>query len=255
MWAGGRIKYSDDFALALNGAPAVCRERITDVMIRGREGGEEAVVVRIERWARHYGQWDEEVIDSERSFGSKKEGLEGRHYDYDEAEARDPIEVRNLIFLRESLRKPSPDKLFHHPKFIKPPETPDFSHRLVPSAALLFRFSALTFNAHAIHLDKHYCQEIEGHRNLLVHGPLTVILMVELLRRHLENNQVGRGRLPKFTPKIESTEYRNLAPLYAEEEMKICGKKKMGGEYEMWIEGKEGGLAVRGTVRTKEDFS
>lgn len=250
MWAGGKINYSD-FTLILNDAPAFCLERVTDLMIRGQEGQEKALV-RIERRTNHYKNRDDEPILPDAPFGMKKELLDRYH---DEAEARDPLEVRNLIFLRDGFMKTTPDKMYHPPKTIKPSEAPDFSHTLIPSAALLFRFSALTFNAHAIHLDKHYCQEIEGHRNLLVHGPLTVILMVELLRRHLENIHVRSGKLPKFMTMIESIEYRNLAPLYAEEEMRICGKKRMGGEYEMWIEGKEGGLAVRGAVTTKEDFS
>lgn len=248
MWAGGKIKYSD-FTLTLNETPAVCLERITDLVIRGQEGQEKALV-RIERRAFHFTKRDDEAAGSELPFGMNEEVI-GRYFD--EVEARDPIEVRNLIFLHDDFRKPNADGKFHYSKFIKPTEAPDFSHTLVPSAALLFRFSALTFNAHAIHLDKNYCQEIEGHRNLLVHGPLTVILMVELLRRHLENIDVRGGRPPKSRQMIESIEYRNLAPLYAEEEMKICGKKRKDGQYEMWIEGKEGGLAVRGAVRTKED--
>lgn len=239
MWAGGKINSSE---LMLNYTPAFCLERITDLVLQGQEGQEKALV-RIERHTDHFEKRKNEFTLFEYPFGTK-EGLFGHYF------ARDPIEVRNLIFLRDNFRKPNPDGKFHYPKFIKLTGASDFSHILVPSAALLFRFSALTFNAHAIHLDKHYCQEIEGHRNLLVHGPLTVILMVEFLRRHLENNYVRNGRLPKSMPKIVSIEYRNLAPLYAEEEMKICGKKGKDGEYEMWIEGKEGGLAVRGAVTT-----
>ena len=240
MWAGGKINCS---GLMLNHTPAFCLERITDLVIRGQEG-QETALVRIERHTDNYEKRDDDFTISENPFETKEELF--RYYS-----ARSPTEVRNLIFLRDNFRKPDPDGKFHYPKFIKPTGASDFSHTLVPSAALLFRFSALTFNAHAIHLDKHYCQEIEGHRNLLVHGPLTVILMVEFLRRHLENIYVRSGRPPDSMPMIASLEYRNLAPLYAEEEMKICGKKGKDGEYEMWIEGKEGGLAVRGAVKTE----
>ena len=250
MWAGGKIDYSD-LTLILNDGPAICFERITDLLIRGQEGQEKALV-RIERRARPFEKGDDELTSPVPPFEMKEEFM-GRNYS--EAEAGDPLEVRNLIFLRDDFRKSTSDKTIHHPKFIKPSEAPDFSHILIPSAALLFRFSALTFNAHAIHLDKDYCREIEGHRNLLVHGPLTVILMVELLRRHLENGLVRSERLSDVVPRIRSIEYRNLAPLYAEEEMKICGKKKKDDEYAMWIEGKEGGLAVRGAVRTGLGFS
>jgi hypothetical protein len=53
---------------------------------------------------------------------------------------------------------------------------------------------------------------------------------------------------------VESIEYRNLAPLYCDESMRLCGslKKTIGnGElYDVWIEGPAGGVAVKGTVRT-----
>jgi 3-methylfumaryl-CoA hydratase len=47
---------------------------------------------------------------------------------------------------------------------------------------LLFRFSALTYNAHRIHYDRDYAAE-EGYPHLVVHGPLQVLMMGELLRR------------------------------------------------------------------------
>ena len=37
----------------------------------------------------------------------------------------------------------------------------------------LFRYSALTYNSHRIHYDLDYTMNVEGHKNLLVHGPLT----------------------------------------------------------------------------------
>lgn len=37
---------------------------------------------------------------------------------------------------------------------------------------LLFRYSALTFNAHRIHYDERYAREVEDYPGLVVHGPL-----------------------------------------------------------------------------------
>lgn len=48
--------------------------------------------------------------------------------------------------------------------------------------ALLFRFSALTYNAHRIHYDRAWAAH-EGYPGLVVHGPLQTVLMAELLRR------------------------------------------------------------------------
>ncbi|MPZ62125.1 MAG: mesaconyl-C4 CoA hydratase [Propionibacteriales bacterium] len=50
-------------------------------------------------------------------------------------------------------------------------------------SALLFRFSALTYNAHRIHYDRDYARD-EGYEDLVVHGPLQALVMAELLRRH-----------------------------------------------------------------------
>lgn len=53
---------------------------------------------------------------------------------------------------------------------------------------------------------------------------------------------------------LESINYRNLAPLYCDEPMRICCLKKSsssdGNMYDVWIEGPTGGVAVKGTVRT-----
>ena len=46
---------------------------------------------------------------------------------------------------------------------------------------LLFRFSALTYNAHRIHYDRDYARA-EGYPGLVVHGPLQALLMAELAR-------------------------------------------------------------------------
>ena len=47
---------------------------------------------------------------------------------------------------------------------------------------VLFRFSALTFNAHRIHYDREYALS-EGYPGLVVHGPLQALLMGEVFRR------------------------------------------------------------------------
>lgn len=54
---------------------------------------------------------------------------------------------------------------------------------LVADERLLFRFSALTYNAHRIHYDLAWCRE-EGYDGLVVHGPLQALLMGELFRRN-----------------------------------------------------------------------
>ena len=73
---------------------------------------------------------------------------------------------------------------------------------LETSPALLFRFSALTYNAHRIHYDRDYARDVEGYPGLVVHGPLQAIAMA----------QAARARTPQDKP--VAFEYRLAAPLF-----------------------------------------
>jgi 3-methylfumaryl-CoA hydratase len=53
---------------------------------------------------------------------------------------------------------------------------------LTADEALLFRFSALTYNAHRIHYDHNWVRQ-EGYSDLIVHGSLQALMMGELIRR------------------------------------------------------------------------
>jgi hydroxyacyl-ACP dehydratase HTD2-like protein with hotdog domain len=66
----------------------------------------------------------------------------------------------------------------------------------------LFLFSLLTSNVHRIHYDAAYAREVEAHRGLLVHGPLTALLGAETVYR--ETNRP-----------VSTYDYRLVAPCYA----------------------------------------
>ncbi len=77
------------------------------------------------------------------------------------------------------------------PKPDEPPASPrpappddDWRCDIHPNDALLFRYSALTFNSHRIHYDRRYVTETEGYPGLIVHGPLIATLLLDLLRRN-----------------------------------------------------------------------
>ena len=78
----------------------------------------------------------------------------------------------------------------------------DWQRTIVPDDALLFRYSALTFNAHRIHYDRRYCTEVEHYPGLVVHGPLIATLLMDLLRRNLPETTVAffqfKARRPAF---------------------------------------------------------
>lgn len=60
-----------------------------------------------------------------------------------------------------------------------------------PTASLLFRFSALTYNAHRIHYDRDYAMKVEGYPGLVVHGPLLATLLVDHFRRHRPHDNLA----------------------------------------------------------------
>lgn len=77
------------------------------------------------------------------------------------------------------------------------------AHRLaMPGEPLLFRFSALTFNSHRIHYDLPYAMQEEGYRGLVVHGPLTATLLVDLAQRHFGDNALKRFAFRGMSPAI-----------------------------------------------------
>jgi 3-methylfumaryl-CoA hydratase len=60
-----------------------------------------------------------------------------------------------------------------------------FSTQVLPDPVLLFRFSALTGNAHRIHYDLPYARQQEGYPGLVVHGPLQAIWLIGHLQQEL----------------------------------------------------------------------
>ena len=81
-----------------------------------------------------------------------------------------------------------------------------------PDDVLLFRYSALTFNAHRIHYDRRYATEVGGYPGLVVHGPLIATLLLDLVRRNLPDAKIGR-----FS-------FRAVSPLFDTAPFELCGK-------------------------------
>jgi 3-methylfumaryl-CoA hydratase len=92
----------------------------------------------------------------------------------------------------------------------KAPDWP-WQRSLTPQPPLLFRFSALTFNSHRIHYDLPYARDTEGYRGLVVHGPLTATLLLDLCAR-----QLGPNALSRFA-------FRGVSPAYGGETLHLRG--------------------------------
>ena len=76
-------------------------------------------------------------------------------------------------------------------------------HRaLMPTTPLLFRYSALTFNSHRIHYDAPNAIGVENYRGLVVHGPLTATLLLDLAQRELGDNALKSFAFRGVSPAI-----------------------------------------------------
>ena len=75
--------------------------------------------------------------------------------------------------------------------------------RFQPDEVDLFMFSASAWLLHRIHYDRPFTSEHEGHPDLLIHGPLQGVYLVQTAESWLGN----RARL-------EAISYRHLAPAY-----------------------------------------
>lgn len=87
-----------------------------------------------------------------------------------------------------------------------PPVEPDrrlVEHTVTPDPTLLFRFAAVTFNAHRIHYDRDYAQQVEGYADLVVPGPLIAVLLMNLAC-HAPGCEVSR-----FTIRLKSPAFVN----------------------------------------------
>lgn len=93
----------------------------------------------------------------------------------------------------------------------------DWIDEVALDARQLFRFSALTFNTHLIHYDRAWARDVEGLPDLLVHGPLTRILLMDAARRH------APGRVPA------RLDVRAIAPVLVDRSLRIAGAQTEAG--------------------------
>ena len=128
------------------------------------------------------------------------------------------------------------------PAPVKPaPATADFSKTMAADPVLLFRYSALTFNAHRIHYDRDFARSAEGYPGLVVHGPLLATLMLELLA----------GSQPRMLP-IEF-EFRAIHPIFDRQPFTVCcNKPDSGGAVKLWVKNDAGALCLQGSAQVKE---
>ncbi len=113
---------------------------------------------------------------------------------------------------------------------------PLWRREIVPDEVLLFRYSALTFNAYRIHYDRRFAVDVQGYSGLVVHAPLVATLLADLLRRNL----------PKAD--VSSFSSRALRPLFDGQPIHLCGRPERDG-VEVWALGPDGERAFEATAQ------
>jgi 3-methylfumaryl-CoA hydratase len=122
------------------------------------------------------------------------------------------------------------------PADVEPPPQPAptgalWQREIVPDDVLLFRYSALTFNAHRIHFDRKYVTEVEGYPGLIVHGPLIATLLMDLLHRHAPEAVVATFRFKAVRPTFDLHPFR------------VSGQRD-GNRVKLWAQDHEGWLTM-----------
>ncbi len=113
----------------------------------------------------------------------------------------------------------------------------EFTRAIRPGPVLLFRYSALTFNAHRIHYDRDYCREVEFYPGLVVQGPLiATLLMDHFLRTH------PGTRIARFS-------FRARRPLFDTAPFDLCMAERPGGA-DLWARNEKGEAAVTSVLET-----
>ncbi|KZT26370.1 hypothetical protein NEOLEDRAFT_1147400 [Neolentinus lepideus HHB14362 ss-1] len=197
MWAGGKMKWKKPLRI---GRKAISTLTVGSVEHKGMEKDNPMVFVKQNITVRQ-AESDEVCIEEERTH----------------------------VYLRSGKRGSSL-------KQAKETVTPNFSFAYTPSLTTLFRFSALTFNAHLIHLDQHYAQQREGYPERLVHGPLTALMMLETASLYRPDAQ------------FLSFQYRAVSPLVVGQRVTFLVADEGEKSMRLWAEGEGGVVAMTGSL-------
>lgn len=114
------------------------------------------------------------------------------------------------------------------------PQAPAWTVRHCPDETMVFRYSAVTFNAHRIHYDRAYATGVEGYAGVIVQGQLLATLM-------LDSCKANTGR------KIRRFSFRGVQPVFTGEAVFAEGREMEGG-CDLWIRDENGVLRMTGTA-------
>ena len=201
MWAGGRLQWATDNPLRV-GQMAALTSTVQSVQHKAGRSGELVFVV-----VRH------ELHNEQGLCLSEEQDIVYRHM-------------------------PQPGQAA--PAGQAAPDDATWQRRITPTPAWLFRYSALTFNAHRIHYDRPYATQAEGYPGLVVHGPLIATLLVDLVQRHHPEALV-RG----FS-------FKAVRPTFDLQPFEVCARAAEGDTLQVWGRDHDGMLTMQGQVQLQQ---
>lgn len=195
MWAGGAFAFHGDILI---GDEVTRRSVVKDVVLKqGRTGPLCFVTV------------EHEVTANGRPALTERQDIV-----YREAPAKGQVSA-----------KPAAD----------PAPLGEHSRRITPSAAYLFRYSAMTFNGHRIHYDKDYVRDVEGYPGLIVHGPLQATLLCQFAADL-------KGKRP------EAFSFRSIGTIFDTADFTINAVEAENSGLRLWAAQQDGPVAMEATA-------
>lgn len=138
-------------------------------------------------------------------------------------------ELQELVYMQPMTGGPDAASVADAPPT---PEGSAFRRRVAPDEVMLFRYSALTYNAHRIHYDLTYARDIEGYPGIVVHGPLTASLLA------LFATQVNDAR------PMTGFSFRGTSPLFAGQPFTMHARPERRSTM-LWVERSHGGMGMK----------
>jgi len=142
------------------------------------------------------------------------------------------IEDDEILYLPRAAAPRRRDGVRPAPEVVR---RPAWSREVRADPVLLFRHSALTFNAHRIHYDRDYARA-QGEPGLVVQGMLIARLMLEMVRAELPGRSVA------------GFSFRSRAPVHDVAPFTLCGAPEDGPRAALWARRADGVPAMTAAV-------
>lgn len=111
------------------------------------------------------------------------------------------------------------------------PADPAWSDIVTLTSPLVFRYSAVTWNAHRIHYDADYARDEEGYPGTVQNGGLTMQLVLDAALQRAPGELTGfSGRLTR--------------PIYVGDTVSLCGAAASDGAMTCWVADRDGNLCA-----------